>query len=148
MFKIHMEKIEYSDLDLFPSAKNACDCANFAITKPYTLDQEQVDKIIKMIKQTFKHDNNAKVSYHLLLQMQISLDAYGFKYDKNFLDEKAVDNLNSIYTNLLGSNQYLSKNAESIYKFHLEIFNRNSSGIDNKIKNKILCNDIDEKTLE
>lgn len=148
MFKKTMEKKQFSDLDLTPSAKNARQCANFAIAKPFSLHQDDVDQIIKMIKQTFKKEKNANVNYRLLLQMQISLDAYGFYYDKNFLDEKAVDNLNFIYLSLLGNKQALSQEGQSFYTFLLNNFYRDAQNIDKKILDKMLCSNIEQKTLD
>ena len=140
--------MQFSDLNFTPCEKDARTCALFVIEKPFNLDQTKIDKIIKLIKKAYQKDKNMSLNYLILLQMQISLDAYGFHYDKDFLDSKAIENLNSIYKNLLDKDQKLDSERLSVYLFHLGLFKKNALHINEDLISKIVYYPEEEKSLD
>ena len=140
--------MQFSDLNFTPCEKDARNCALFVIEKPFNLDQTKVDKIIKLIEKAYQKDKNMSLNYLILLQMQISLDAYGFRYDKDFLDSKAIENLNSIYKNLLDKDQKLNSERLSVYLFHLGLFKKNALHINEDLISKIVYYPVEEKSLD
>lgn len=129
--------VDFENLNYSPTKENAETFISIMIIHPYQLTKKNVKDFFKLIKQVYKLYPDFQIRFFEWLKVKKMLDTYGFKYDRKFVNDKIVSNLNYVYQALKNGKENLLTSEEEIYLEFLESFKENADGNVEKILKKL-----------